>query len=194
MIVFHDYKPAPLVYEVRGLPSRAGSPEMDKYHGASIGIVTDCEDGSMVIPSYNNANILDKDGNEIKKFKGGSSHFANFIDAVRSRRHTDLKADILEGHLSSALCHTANVSYRLGQPHSPEEIRDAVKDNKDLAEALGRMEEHLGANNVDLHKSPATLGKLLNMDPKTERFLENPEANRLLTREYRAPFVVPEKV
>src|SRR6266700_1066390 len=194
LIVFHDYKPAPLIFEVRGLPSRAGSPEMDKYHGASIGIVTDCEDGSMVIPSYNNANILDKDGNEIKKFKGGSSHFANFIDAVRSRRHTDLKADILEGHLSSALCHTANVSYRLGQPHSPEEIRDAVKDNKDLAEALGRMEEHLGANNVDLHKSPATLGKLLNMDPKTERFLENPEANRLLTREYRAPFVVPEKV
>ena len=59
---------------------------------------------------------------------------------------------------------------------------------------LGRMEEHLGANNVDLHKSPATLGKLLNMDPKTERFLDNPEANKLLTREYRAPFVVPEKV
>src|SRR5437016_2243190 len=194
LIVFHDYKPAPLVYEVRGLPSGAGSAEMDKYHGAGIGIVTDCEGGSMVIPSYSNANILDKDGNEIKKFKGGSSHFANFIDAVRSRKHTDLKADILEGHLSSALCHTANVSYRLGQPHSPEEIRDAVKDNKDLAEMLGRMEEHLGANNVDLHKSPATLGKLLNMDPQTEHFLDNPEANKLLTREYRAPFVVPEKV
>src|SRR6266566_1872251 len=77
LIVFHDYKPAPLVYEVRGLPSGAGSAEMDKYHGAGIGIVTDCEGGSMVIPSYSNANILDKDGNEIKKFKGGSSHFAN---------------------------------------------------------------------------------------------------------------------
>src|SRR6266704_1891561 len=194
LIVFHDYKPAPLVYEVRGLPSGAGSAEMDKYHGAGIGIVTDCEGGSMVIPSYSNANILDKDGKQLKGYGGGSSHFANFIDAVRSRKHTDLKADILEGHLSSALCHTANVSYRLGQPHSPEEIRDAIKGNKDLAEMLGRMEEHLGANNVDLHKSPATLGKLLNMDPKTERFLDNPEANKLLTREYRAPFVVPEKV
>jgi len=194
LIVFHDFKPAPLVYEVRGLPSGAGSAEMDKYHGAGVGIVTDCEGGSMVIPSYNSATILDKDGKQLKSFKGGSSHFANFIDAVRSRKHTDLKADILEGHLSSALCHTANVSYRLGQPHSPEEIRDAVKDNNDLAEMLGRMEEHLGANNVDLHKSPATLGKLLNMDPKTERFLDNPEANKLLTREYRAPFVVPEKV
>ena len=124
---------------------------MDKYHGAGVGIVTDFEGGTMVIPSYNSANIVFKDGKQPKNFKGGSSHFANFIDAVRSRKHTDLKADILEGHLSSALCHTANVSYRLGQPHSPEEIRDAVKDNKDLAEMLGRMEEHLGANNVDLH-------------------------------------------
>ena len=167
---------------------------MDKYHGAGVGIVTDCEGGAMVIPSYNSATILDKDGKQLKTFKGGSSHFANFIEAVRSRKHADLKADILEGHLSSALCHTANVSYRLGQPHSPEEIRDAVKDNKDLTEMLGRMEEHLGANNVDLHKYPARLGKLLNMDPKTERFLDNPEANKLLTREYRAPFVVPDKV
>jgi hypothetical protein len=32
------------------------------------------------------------------------------------------------------------------------------------------------------------------MDPKTEKFTNNPEANKLLTREYRKPFVVPEKV
>jgi len=193
LIVYHHYEAAPLVYEVRGLPSAAGSSKMDDYHGASIGIVTDCEGGRMVIPSYNSAIVHDKDGKELKKFHGGSSHFANFIDAVRSRKYTDLKADILQGHLSSALCHTANISYRLGQPHSPEEIRDAVKSNSELSEMLGRMEEHLGANKVDLQKSPAILGKLLNMNPATERFLED-DANRLLTREYRAPFVVPEQV
>src|SRR5207249_1200628 len=142
----------------------------------------------------NSAIAFYKEDKQLKKFGGGTSHFANFIDAVRSRKHTDLKADILEGHLSSALCHTANISYRLGQPHSPEEIRDAVKGNKDMAEMLGRMEEHLAANNVDLTKSPATLGKLLHMDPKSEKFLGQREANHLLTREYRAPFVVPEKV
>jgi len=32
------------------------------------------------------------------------------------------------------------------------------------------------------------------MDPKTERFIGNEAANPLLTREYRPPFVVPEKV
>ena len=193
LIVLHDYKAAPLVYEVRGLPSGEGSSKMDSYRGASIGIVADCEGGAIVIPSYNSAKVLDKEGKEIKSFKGNSSHFANFIDAVRSRKHTDLRADIQEGHLSSSLCHTANISYRLGKPHSPEEIRDAVKDNKDLAEMLGRMEEHLAANKVDLTKSPATLGAVLNMDPKTERF-DNKQANQMLNREYRRPFMVPEKV
>jgi len=194
LIVYHHYERAPLVYEVRGLPDKADSTKMDAYHGASIGIVTDCEGGSMVIPSYSNAIVRDKDGKEIKKFHGSSSHFANFISAVRSRKHTDLKADILEGHLSSALCHTANISYKLGQHHSPDEIRDAVKNNSELAEMLGRMEEHLAANSVDLQQSPATLGKLLTMDPATERFLDDPAANQQLTREYREPFVVPKSV
>jgi predicted dehydrogenase len=194
LIAFHDYKNAPLIFEVRGLPSTEGSKEMDKYHGADIGVVTDCEGGTMVIPSYSVAIMLDKQDKTIKKFQGSSSHFANFISAVRSRNSSDLKADILEGHLSSALCHTANISYRLGSQHSPEEIRDAVKANPDLAESLGRMEQHLGANNVDLHKTPATLGAVLKMDPKTERFIGNRLADQFLKREYRAPFVVPENV
>jgi predicted dehydrogenase len=193
-IVFHDYPAAPLIFEVRGLPSKVESKEMDKYHGVSIGVVVDCEGGTMVIPDYSSVQILDKDGTEILRFSGSSSHFANFFDAVRSRKLGDLHADILEGHLSSALCHTGNISYRLGKTQSPEEIREAVKGNKDLAEALGRMEEHLGANNVDLTKTPATLGAVLKMDPQTERFVGSPEADQLLRREYREPFVVPAKV
>lgn len=56
------------------------------------------------------------------------------------------------------------------------------------------MEAHLAANNVTLQQTPATLGALLLMDPNTERFINNPAADQLLTREYRSPFVVPEKV
>src|SRR3712207_8893133 len=37
-----------------------------------------------------------------------------FIQAVRSRKTEGLRADIVEGHLSSALCHLGNISYRLG--------------------------------------------------------------------------------
>jgi len=46
---------------------------------------------------------------------GGGDHFANFIDCVRSRKKEDLNAPIEEGHISSALVHLANASYRLGR-------------------------------------------------------------------------------
>jgi predicted dehydrogenase len=194
LIAFHDYKAAPLIFEVRGLPSEEGSKQMDKYHGADIGVVTDCEGGSMLIPNYSSATIFDKENKEVKRFEGSSSHFANFIDAVRSRNPETLKAEILQGHLSSALCHTANISYRLGAQQSPEQIREAIKTNPDLAESFGRMEQHLGANRVDLHQTPATLGAVLRMDPGTERFIGNRHANQLLSRHYRHPFVVPKNV
>jgi len=47
--------------------------------------------------------------------KSGSDHFANFINCVRSRKATELNAPIEEGHISCALVHLANASYRLGR-------------------------------------------------------------------------------
>ena len=44
------------------------------------------------------------------------NHFTNFIACVRSRRWQDLNADILEGHLSTSLCHLGNISCRLKRP------------------------------------------------------------------------------
>src|SRR5438045_4161272 len=57
LIIYHHYERAPLVYEVRGLPDKSGSAMMDNYQGASVGIVTDCEGGSMIIPNYNSATV-----------------------------------------------------------------------------------------------------------------------------------------
>jgi hypothetical protein len=202
LIVFHDYKPAPLIFEVRGLPAKAGAKEMDVYRGAKVGVIVDLEGGSVLIPDYKQAVFFDKEGKrlfepeskEAKRFSGSSSHFRNFLDAVRSRKHTDLAADILEGHLSSALCHTGNISYRLGKTHSTEQLRESIKANKDLAESFERMEQHLEANEVDLKKDRLTLGPLLQMDTKEERFKGNKQANQMLKRDYRKPFVVPENV
>jgi predicted dehydrogenase len=47
--------------------------------------------------------------------KGGESHFANFISAMRSRKQGDLAAPIEEGAISCDLVHLANISYRLGR-------------------------------------------------------------------------------
>ncbi len=193
MVICHDYPDAPLIFEVRGLPSKAGGREMDRYRGAGIGIVVECEGGHVTVPSYTAAMAYDKDGRLIKEWKGSESHYANFIKAVRSRKHADLNADILEGHLSSALCHTGNISHLLGRKRLLEEVRETIQGDKEAAEAFGRMTEHLAANGVEVAKDPVTLGEVLIMDPKTERFTGNNRANELLTRPYRPGFVVPER-
>jgi hypothetical protein len=36
------------------------------------------------------------------------------------------------------------------------------------------------------------VGRTLSFDPKNEKFVGDAEADKLLTREYRKPFVVPE--
>ena len=43
------------------------------------------------------------------------NHWANFIEAVRSRKQSDLNAPIEEGAISTTLIHLANISYRLGR-------------------------------------------------------------------------------
>jgi len=148
----------------------------------------------VLVPNYSSATAYDQDGNEIKKWSGADNHFDNFIKAVHSRKYSDLNADILEGHLSSALCHTGNISYRLGKKQEQGEILHALKNNKRLKESCQRMLAHLWNNEVDLDATPASLGVTLTMEPKTERFLGNDKANALLTRDYRKPYVVPQKV
>ena len=167
---------------------------MDKYRGADIGVVVDCEHGYLVIPSYTTATAFDLDGKQLKHFQGEASHFANFFGAMHSRKISDLNGEILQGHISSALCHTANTSYRLGLQESPDAMREKLKGDADALESLGRMQEHLGQNGVALDKTPATFGAFLKVNPETERYEDNAQADKYLSRDYRAPFVVPEKV
>ena len=47
--------------------------------------------------------------------RAGGSNWANFIECVRSGKKENLNAPIEEGHISSALVHLANASYRLGR-------------------------------------------------------------------------------
>src|SRR4030095_11760605 len=97
--------------------------------------------------------LFDLDGKLIRTFEGKSeSHFANFLKAVRSRKVSDLHADILEGHESTALCHVGNISYRLGHASAPGEIqkelgRLPVRDES-LVETFERTCKHLQENGV----------------------------------------------
>jgi hypothetical protein len=56
------------------------------------------------------------------------------------------------------------------------------------------MFDHLSDNGVRLDNLQLRVGRRLEIDPTTERIRNNDEANRLLTREYRRGFEVPEQV
>jgi predicted dehydrogenase len=187
-VIIHDFGgQKTLVFEVRGLETAA-------LKDAHVGVIFYGTEGCVVLTSYTSGAAFDPSGKLVKKFNGGGDHFDNFIQAARSRKHQDLRADVLEGHLSSALCHTGNISYRLGQQVSLAELKKglgSVKCCDDVMDTLDRTTAHLAANKVKVEDVKFTVGPMLKFDPKTETFPGNDAANKLLTREYRKPYVIP---
>ena len=53
---------------------------------------------------------------------------------------------------------------------------------------------HLSSALAHLGNIAYRLEKVLTFDPKTEKFVGDPEADKMLTREYRAPYVIPDKI
>ncbi|MEX2120507.1 MAG: Gfo/Idh/MocA family oxidoreductase [Pirellulales bacterium] len=182
--IIHDYGDKSLVFEVRGLPT-------DSLHGAKVGVVFEGTEGYVVLSSYDGGAAFDKDGQMVEKFQGDGDHFSNFLGAVRSRKVEDLNADILEGHLSSALCHLGNISYRLGSQIPLAEVLPRLQGYYHAALDFGRFAQHLADNSLPLDSTPIQFGLPLTLDVANERFVDNSPADAMLTREYRAPFVVP---
>lgn len=210
-ITVFDYKPAPIIFEVRGLPSRAGSGLMDPFManskkgmnvfhtpegaGWNHASIIVCENGYVDL-GYMIA--YDKNGDQIRKFERieSNSSAANFIKAIRSRKEEDIKTPILEGHLSTSLCHMGNISYRVGNDVSFDEVNDVIKKDTEVLDALERTKEHLIANGVDINENSIKLGPWLTMDSDNEKFVGKYAdlANKYVKREYREPFVIRDQV
>ncbi len=149
-------------------------------------------EGYVVAPNYTSGAAFDYDGKQLGAWSGGSYqlHFANFVKAIKSRRHQDLHLDIEDGHLSSALAHLGNVSWSLGKPVEPGTPPTLAADEKHVRETLASFTAHLAENEVDFDVTPLSLGRLLTIDPVTERS-DDPQANRLFSRDYRKGFELP---
>lgn len=186
-----DFGETKLVFEVRGL-------ETDEYHGVKVGNILHFEGGIVTNDAFYPEGQKEKaelPKVEASRGPGGNNHFANFIAAVKSREKNDLNADILEGHYSSALCHLANISYRLSKAVPFNTQSRPFGDCEVMAETFDRTREHLAeGNGLKLDELEYQLGPSLTFDPKSERFVDAPDADQLLTGAYRAPFVVPEKI
>jgi uncharacterized protein YhaN len=137
---------------------------------------------------------LNKEGKKVRDFKGGGDHHGNWLKAVRSRKKEDLNADILEGHLSSALCHLGNISVRLGEQVEIGEIGGRLKNLPASAvtgEAFERVLKHLSDNNLG-RETKLSMGRHLTIDSVNEVFVGagSSEANPHLFREYRKGFEI----
>ena len=165
-ILEYEYEDGTILhFEVRGLGTNAEA-------GIRIGNLIFGSKGWMNIASedegkcqtyYSNINLKESGFSSYKEEKGPVftsedpatkdsvvNHFTNFIDCVRSRKWQDLNADILEGHLSTSLCHLGNIACRVKRS--------------------------------------------LRFNPHAETFINDSEADSYLTKAYRSPYDLPEKV
>jgi hypothetical protein len=193
-IAIMDFDDTKLVFEVRGLKT-------EPFHGEMVGNILHFTDGTVASGKfYRNGS---QEGEALPASKAergpGANHFANFIEAVRSRKVEDLNADVLEGHYSSALCHLANISYRLGHsmrfPFSRQHSHSAEIVDMATVETIERLVIHLHDTKVLSLTEPLFRdGRSLNFNADEERFTDDEEANALLRSAGRGDFSVPENV
>jgi hypothetical protein len=186
-IALFQYDPGPLViFELRNFPSEEGpktAATRAKY-----------DEGESGLPGPSGPA-----GGSTGGFSGHKGHLFNFVSTVRSRKTSELRAPLIEGHLSSAMVHMANISYRLGTPRSVAAAREAVQDQgSEALDVFDGFREHLRVNGVDFSKTEVVVGPWLDMDPKTEQFVGGSplvaKANELARGHYREPFVVRDVV
>ena len=124
--------------------------------GAGVGNIFYGDKGYMVINGYGSYETFlgqDREPGPKRSEQGELTlHFQNWFDAIRARDMSIQNGPVQSGHLSSALAHLGNISYRLGRQ--------------------------------------------LEFDPVAERFIGEgeSEANAMLSRNYRAPYILPEIV
>ncbi|HAQ20904.1 MAG TPA: gfo/Idh/MocA family oxidoreductase [Prolixibacteraceae bacterium] len=120
-----------LQFEVRGLGtnSEAGIRIGDLIYGSKGWMSMESEDEGTGKVYYSNIKIKPDGFSSYKDEEGpvftndipGAAdsvvnHFTNFIECVKSRKWQNLNAEIMEGHLSTSLCHLGNIATRLKRP------------------------------------------------------------------------------
>ena len=181
-LAIFDYGESLLVFDVRGLSGKSNM-------GVSNHVYFDKNAKQKNTASHGLKGIKDPLAD-----RGQVDIFENFIEAVRNRKEEHLDAHVYEGHVSSGLCHLANVSYRLGEKSSFNKKNKSFSSNKKGYEYFERMQEHLKENGLNLEETDYIVGRNLEFDAKTETIKGDDGANSLLSRNYRAPYIVPDKV
>ncbi len=117
-------------FEVRGLAtnSEAGLRVGDLVYGSKGWMSLDNEDVGSSKVHYSDISLQPSGYSSYKEADGPDftsddpatsdsvvNHFTNFINCIKSGKWQDLNAEIMEGHLSTSLCHLGNIATRLNR-------------------------------------------------------------------------------
>ena len=167
-----------------------------KYHGQGIGNTFHFEEGVVAGGKFypNGKTEPQKVASAKVERSSRGGNFGEFIQRMRDREIDNFLWNLETAHYSAGLCHLGNISYRLGKEVAFGSNAKPFGDNAAANETFERMRDHLKDNSLDLTATPYRLGRHLRFDGEKERFVDDPEADRLLTRPPRPPFDVPERV
>ena len=183
-----DYGNKTIVMECRGLATQ-------KLRNVGFGAIIYGSEGYVTMDDTKSPIVFDPAGKEIKQFAGGGDNFKEFFDAVEKNDASLVKANARCGALSAALCQLGEIAYYVGEENKlpATEIEKVLKNEPDHHLATFKdTVEHLEKNGVDANKTKLSISNVLTIDPSTERFTNSEAANKLLARNYRGDFVVPE--
>ncbi len=130
------YDDCMLVFEVRGLPTQ-GESSLAFDHNNFVGNIFFGSEGTLALDCLgfriyrgDERKLTDDTKFQEPRSWDNQGHIGNFLAAARARNAKLLHAGIEQGHLSAALCHLANTSYRLDRglrfdPAREEFLNDA---------------------------------------------------------------------
>ena len=185
----------PVVMGLTNITAKPGAKGSPKHPGPGSGYIAYCEGGRFE-GQRGRAAAFDKDGKQIKTFKGNGgngTHQRNFIDAVRQRDPSILNAPVEVGHHSTGWCNLINIAYRVGSTFSLSQA-NALKDPSGQWPSLvGDMKELLAAHGIDIESPAIKLSPTLEMDADRETFVGSHAevANAFLKRQYRGVYKLP---
>ncbi|MEL7498845.1 MAG: Gfo/Idh/MocA family oxidoreductase [Planctomycetota bacterium] len=193
---FFDTGSIPVVIALSNLAEAPGGKKSPKHPGPGSGYIVYCEGGRLE-GQRGKAVAFDRDGKKLKEFKGNRGdgiHQANFIKAVQQQKPEMLNADVAVGHDSTGWCNLANIAFQAGSPFKTADLKQV--DLPQWTELMKFMDTHTQAHNVKLESEEIVLSPMMTMNPETEMFVgENAKmGNKLLKREYRKGYEVPEIV
>jgi len=194
--VFFDTGSIPVVIGLANIAAKPESKERPEHPGPGSGYIAYCEGGRLE-GQRRKARAFDENNKLIREFEGNSGtllHQQNFIEAVRAQDSSILASGAEMGHHSTGWCNLANIAFQTGSEFSQEKARKVDGAPKIWGELLDETQRLLRGHNLDLENPEIKLSPVLELDPKSEKFVgENAAvANPFLKREYRKPFVIKE--